>query len=324
MLRSYQYTEKPYLERPLQNNAVFQQELNMIKDFSLKHPSPEQFKTVCPMCGSVYSDPFFVKWKMSYVRCKECKTVYAITDIKDVDEYLGWNALKSFRMDQQYQKNVKISRQNSWREYVEWLEVRSFRFLRKNKGLNILDVGNKWKGFSDLIKTSNICGAYENVEPTHIKDAFCCTDGRADLIIYNDSLKTEIAPRRTINALRNILSSSGMIVIGARAGSGFDILTLKENNARIAPYEHILLPSVNGLTTFLTQNGFEILEITTPGVMDVSYVMDNLKDIEDKELFIQALLSESEGIILQEFQRFLQKSCMSSLVRVIARKREES
>ena len=106
------------------------------------------------------------------------------------------------------------------------------------------------------------------------------------------------------------------------AGSGFDVITLKENNTRICPYEHVLLPSVKGMMKLLTDEGFEILEITTPGVMDVKYVMDDIDKLDGREEFVNHLLRNNSEATLQEFQRFLQKNCMSSYIRVIARKAE--
>ena len=71
----------------------------------------------------------------------------------------------------------------------------------------------------------------------------------------------------------------------------------------------------------MEENGFEILEITTPGVMDVKYVLDSKDRLDDRENFVRYLLEESSQAMLQEFQRFLQKGCLSSFVCVIARKR---
>ena len=110
------------------------------------------------------------------------------------------------------------------------------------------------------------------------------------------------------------------MILNARAGSGFDILTLRENNREIYPYEHILLPSVRGLTQLLQRNGYEVLEVTTPGVMDLKYVMESKERLGDRETFVRYFLEEASPLMLQEFQRFLQKGCLSSFICIIARK----
>ena len=55
--------------------------------------------------------------------------------------------------------------------------------------------------------------------------------------------------------------------------------------------------------------------------MDVKYVLDSKDRLDDRENFVRYLLEESSQAMLQEFQRFLQKGCLSSFVCVIARKR---
>ena len=77
---------------------------------------------------------------------------------------------------------------------------------------------------------------------------------------------------------------------------------------------------MKGISKLLKDNGFDLLEITSAGVMDVKYVLDDAGDFEGQDGFVQYLLKETDETVLHEFQRFLQKSCMSSYVRVIARK----
>ena len=54
----------------------------------------------------------------------------------------------------------------------------------------------------------------------------------------------------------------------------------------------------------------------------VKYVLDSREKLDDRESFVRYLLDESSQPMLQEFQRFLQKGCLSSFVCVIAKKKE--
>ncbi|MBQ6567009.1 MAG: hypothetical protein IJL80_08120 [Treponema sp.] len=216
------------------------------------------------------------------------------------------------------------SRQEVWREFLEWVEVRTFRFLGRNRNLSIVDVGNRLMGLVKMTKESNICGRYE------LRDSICSAAcdkiniGEADVVFYNDVIKTEFEPRKRLQEIKRCMKDDGLIFVGFRAGSGFDVITLKERNTRISPYEHILLPSVQGITKLLEDCGFDILEITAPGVMDVKYVLDDFDKLDEDDEFVRQLLTGYSETTLLEFQRFLQKNCMSSFVRVIARKQGQA
>ena len=241
-------------------------------------------------------------------------------DEQIVTDYLKDEELQNLRTSNDYQTLMSDSRKGSWKEFLEWVEIRSFRFLGHNRGLNIIDVGNRLLGLADLIRDSDLCGRYE------LRDSICKTQydriqtGEADIILYNDVIKTEFEPKKRLTVLRNSMKDDGLVFIGFRAGSGFDVITLKERNTRISPYEHILLPSVAGITRLLEICGFKVLEITAPGVMDVKYVMDDINQLEENEEFVKQLFTGHPASVLQDFQRFLQKSLMSSFVRVIAKK----
>ncbi|NBI58708.1 hypothetical protein D3Z53_11715 [Lachnospiraceae bacterium] len=322
MLRSYQYTEKSYFEYTFQSNLFRDKQIGIARRFVDMHPIRRNMKETCPICGQAAGNYFFSKWKVDYVCCPVCKSIFAVYDKHTVEEYHDNPELLELRISDVYQEEIMRNRQDTWNEFLEWIEVRAFRFMRRNRNLSIVDYGNRFEGYVDSIRKSQICGNYDLKSSILSVDVDDIQYGKADMVLYLDQMQQEIQPVARIQELKKYLKEDGILILNTRAGSGFDIVTLKEKNARIYPYEHILLPSVKGLVLFLEKNGFEILEITTPGVMDVKYVLDFKDKLDDQENFVKYLLEESSQSILQEFQRFLQKGCLSSFVSVIAKKRK--
>ena len=111
--------------------------------------------------------------------------------------------------------------------------------------------------------------------------------------------------------------------MSARIGTGFDILVLKEH-AQIYPYEYVSLLSKQGIERVLRHAGFEMLDYSTPGSMDVGYVKNKLPFVSSENLFVKNLISNSDQLLLDEFQRFLQKSGMSSYAHIVAKKVDEA
>ncbi len=320
MLRSYQYTEKSYMDFSLQNDILHEREIEIAHQYVETYPVKQLCKELCPICGKGKGRHFYTKWNVEYLCCEVCKSVYAVYDRKIVEGYLKEETLQALRLSEEYQGKITENRSYVWQEFLEWIEVRAFRFMRRSRNLNIIDIGNRLKGYSEAIRQAVITGNYDLRDSVLQESSYQISDGRADLVFYLDQMKTEMEPRKKLLQFSKMLKEDGLLVLNARAGSGFDIITLRERNKEIYPYEHILLPSVRGLTQLLTQCGFKVLEITTPGVMDLKYVKNSLDKLDERESFVRYLLEEADSSMLQEFQRFLQKSCLSSFVCVIARK----
>ena len=318
MLRSYQYKEVGAVRSPIQNPNFRKKEEEIARKYVLKHGGRGRLNKPCPICGKSTGEYFYTKWGVDYLCCPDCRSVYADVDGDIAKEYQKTEALQELRLDEAYQEDAAAGRTEMWTEFLEWMEMRSFRFIRRNKGLSIIDVGNRFKEYVRVIRESELCGRYDLRSSILSDDENNIDKGMADLVFYVDQMQKETDPRERMMELREMLSPKGLLIIGTRAGSGFDILTLREKNEKIFPYEHIMLPSVKGLMLMLERIGLKVLEITTPGVMDVNYVMESKESLDEREGFVRYLLEESDTGILHEFQRFLQKSCLSSFVRVIA------
>lgn len=321
MLRSFEYTEQPYSEMQLQDDILRAKEMEIARKFVQTHRNKVEHPVDCPICGKERGQYFFTKWGIDYLYCQQCGSVYALCDRGWIEAYQGQEELIELRTSHIYQTEIAARRSERWREFLEWMEIRAFRFIRKNKDLSIVDVGNRYSGYVEMIRQSEFCGQYALIDS--ILDASgAAFPEQADIVFCFDQLQKEVDPSGMLDHLWHLLKPGGILVLETRAGSGFDILTLKEHNRKIYPYEHITLPSVKGLVTMLEASQYQVLEITTPGVMDVGYVKRDRNHLEDSDLFIKNLMEAGDSV-LQEFQRFLQKNGMSSFVRVIARKPEE-
>jgi len=324
MLRSFEYTEQSYSNVELQDDLLWDKEVYIAKKFCEIHESNRNNIRICPLCNKNAGKYFFTKWKVDYLYCKECGSVYVSCDKEIVEEYRKQKDLLDLRKSDVFQNEIAKRRVEQWFEFLEWMQIRAFRFLKRNKKLSILDVGNRYYDYVKLIQQSELCGKYQLADSIlegagELGTVAVEYKNWADVVFYFDEMRQETAPKDKLQTISKCLKDDGLLVLGTRAGSGFDILTLKEHNEKIYPYEHVLLPSVKGLITLLRENGYKILEVTTPGIMDIQYVKQGMKWLDDSNLFVKNLMNAEESI-LQEFQRFLQKSGMSSFVRVIATK----
>ncbi|GHU50122.1 hypothetical protein AGMMS49975_00520 [Clostridia bacterium] len=316
MLKSYDFVKRNSLSANITDSALLARERELLEEFVKNNP-PLGEATPCHMCGGETS--FFAEiGGVTYRRCSRCFSVFAEVSPSVMEKYKAYEPLLAYYRDGGFQKTSSEKRGGVWDELLFWLNFRVNRYLAK-KSVSVLDYGGIFYGLSERIQNAAFCETYRRRSNT-LGD-FNLSEEKSDVVLCLDALSGKINPEETLSGLKNSLKDGGILILSSRTGTGFDILTLRGRG--IYPYKYVLLPSVSGLQIMLEKLGFEILEISTPGTLDVNYVMEYVKDspeFNESNPFIGYMLGNSEPSTLWEFQSFLQKNGLSSFTRVIARK----
>lgn len=320
MLRAYDYAEVKQKTTEIQNAGLFRKEKGIALKYVLDHPNDKK-RGVCPVCGSKHTKFIFSRWDVDYLFCDECCSIFIPVEEEMIQNYLDIKEMKELRLGTEYQEQAELRRADIWDELVMWAKYRIYRYLGKNTGLDVIDYGNRYVGSVERFRNSGICRRYE------LRDSILQVETdkveMADIILYMNQLQHEVNPAATLKALKNNLKEDGLLILNTRLGSGFDILTLKGSMDSVFPYEHIMLPSKKGLEMILEEAGFQLLEITTPGTRDMESVLRNQERIEESNFFVKYLMRVADKTILADFQRFLQKSGLSSFAQVVAKVRKQ-
>ena len=121
------------------------------------------------------------------------------------------------------------------------------------------------------------------------------------------------------------LKKNGILMLATPNGEGFDFKILKESTENITPPEHIQYFNPKSIKILLEKVGFEVLDITTPGILDVDIIKRQLTDkclnIKNNNEFLDYMYSINSDKIEKLFQKFLQDSGMSSHMLAFAIKR---
>lgn len=131
-------------------------------------------------------------------------------------------------------------------------------------------------------------------------------------------------PQRLISNISKKLSPGTLLVITTPNCLGFDILELGSSSSSLN-YLHIQLFNPISIQEFLERNSFEIVEMTTPGVLDVDLVRKAYAKVDPSlqnniSNWLLELLLNSDEKTLEAFQSFLSKNLLSSHLWVVARK----
>ncbi len=153
------------------------------------------------------------------------------------------------------------------------------------------------------------CSFY-NVSSANVIEAFDVLDGAYD-------------PQAYLKDCRRKLAAGGLLFLSSTSSVGMDIQVLWEHAQRISPPDHLNLFSPEGIEGCLERNGFELLELSTPGQLDVDILLNYLRNEPDAQVpsFIRYLLTKRGEDAHQALQEFLQHYRLSSFLRVVARRR---
>lgn len=321
MLKAYDYLEYSPDRSFLQNPQHFEQELEIAQTIVNEISVPnEKVEPKCVICGNTNADWFFDKWGVNFYRCRDCESIFVYVEKVVLDQYKSDSRLIGYRTAENYQNEAAQHRDIVWDEILDWISFRTFRYKGVNKGLNISDYGNRYREFVNRIKNSSLCRnynlKYSILNGDVIKEEL---SEKADIVLYLDKIQQSAQPDVDLHQAYTDLRDEGLLFLSTRMGTGFDILTLKDH-AQIFPYEHVLLPSGKGLQLLLHRAGFKVLEYSTPGQMDVGYVRSKANYIDESNYFIRSLMKNADKATMGDFQRFLQRSGMSSHAHIVAKK----
>ncbi len=86
-------------------------------------------------------------------------------------------------------------------------------------------------------------------------------------------------------------------------------------------HTHLTLFNPTSITILLERNGFSVLTVETPGLLDVSLLQEAWKSgVQEGSPFLQHMLTKTTSGVAENFQRFLRENALSSHMWVVARK----
>jgi len=129
-------------------------------------------------------------------------------------------------------------------------------------------------------------------------------------------------PQTLLKNVSNSLKSGGLCFITCLLASGFEFKTLGHHSGIAIPPERMNLLSFEGINELIKSVGcFEILEFSTPGVLDIPNVLSQLPRVKNLD-FINYILNERhDKELIDSFHEFLQLNRLGTFGRIVLKRK---
>jgi len=317
-----------YRERDIKPAAALERYIELVgRDVKSMMAGTKLREVDCPGCQSADRTPAFFRFGCEYSECGGCGTLYVTLRPDDA-------ALRAFYVDSPARRywrnelaapvsNVRTDKvlkpRSAWvtdsaAEYIEgpahFVELRAtddtfVRALSATDGLASARVVEPWFG-----GTNGESERGKRGDPVNVVALFESIDRASDV----DAL---------VASAREMLAPGGICLLTSILASGFDVQVLWEKAANIFPPDRLNVLTVEGVRSLVSRHGFEITELSTPGVLDVDIVERVRTESPDAPIprLVRYLFDRRGPELRGNLQEFLQANLLSSFGRVLMRRR---
>ena len=150
-------------------------------------------------------------------------------------------------------------------------------------------------------------------------------DQPVDVLVAFEVMEHLVDPGLFLAMVHRCVVPGGVVILTMPNGRGFEVEVLRERSSSV-PFDHVRLYNPESLELLLRRYGFETLEISTPGKLDVQMVQREYEkgglDLRAQPALEILMRPEGEGL-RAELQRLLVARRQSSHMRGIARRAEQ-
>ena len=292
----------------------------------------------CPACGSDQREPGLVKFDFIYVLCRRCGSLYLSPrpTAAMYDLYYQESESVQFWSTHFFKETAEARRQKIFRPRAQVVDQWSKECGGEPGGGGLfVDIGSGYGIFLDEIKRlkrfDRILGIEQapNLARTCRERGFEVIEKKIEEIAAREVeavfatafevLEHVFNPLEFLQSAGRVLRRGGILMFTTLTVSGFDIQVLWENSKSIYPPHHINLLSVEGMGRLIERSGMQLLDLSTPGELDVDIVKNICAENRVIQLprFAASIIGASDKV-RQNFQKFIRQNRLSSHIRVIA------
>jgi len=262
---------------------------------------------------------------LPYSRCPATGSLF-LSELPDPAE---WATLLSHvcgyrRSPEGFHRELAQSRaENVYVPKLEWIQqTLQLQGLSRPK---VLEAATPPSDLAPLLLQSGLFSDVESADEMDLAHSANAREtnglGSVEAAVLLESLDRVDDPVALLNAVEGRLAPGGLLFVTALVCSGFDAEALGWKNLYLYPPDRTNFFSLGGLRLLLERAGFSLIEVSTPGVLDLEIFEAHLRMDPDLSLSpFEKRILESDPETRRAFQSFLQERGLSSFARIVAKK----
>lgn len=322
-------------KKTIKPGALMDPFLKHVADFNAAHFRTEKLSWAdCPACSSKAIAFSFEKLGMQYVSCAACRTLYLNPrpSQAEIGAYFTGSAARQFWIKTIWEETAPVRRSKILEPFLDWVQVFAGQAF-PDRPVRVAELYPVHWGLFEMWREKRLPGEFFLVEPYFAEGHApfsleavrlpLSTEKTFDVICLPDTLAWVEKPETLFRWVLDHLHPGGLCFLTTIFSGGFDVMVLKEQASYFVPPERLNLFSLEALDSLVRRFPFEILECSTPGVLDMQNIRESCrKNGPALPDFLEYILERgAQETLADAFQDFLQANRLSSQGRMVLQKR---
>jgi len=322
-------------ENDIRPKSIFDEYLRLAQlDADSYFTGVERVFGLCPACESVGISTF-EKYGFVYELCPKCETLYVNPRpiAEAFADYYTKSPSSKYWASTFYKETAKARREILWKPKASLI----LKILTNYASLKhrVIDIGGGLGLFAEELR------AQYNLSPVVIEPgpdlALACREKRLEVIekFLEEVIPEDLPvgphafvsfelfehlhdPSAFLRNLSTLMNSGDLFIFTTLSSYGLDIQVLWEGSKSVTPPHHLNFFNPYSVALLLCRLGFETLDISTPGCLDIDILYNNKNLIKDR--FWKTFMSNATEIEKSRFQQMISSSGWSSHMMIVCRK----
>lgn len=322
-------------EQDIRPNDLFNEYLALAaKDAVTYFEQSSRIPIPCPACGG-QGQKLLEKYGFVYDECSSCQTFYVNPRPPkcDFDSYYTDAPSTRFWATHFYRQTAASRREHLWKPKAQKIHELISTYGPNTKWL--ADIGGGYGIFAEeFSKISELPVIV--IEPSDSLSSECRQRGLSVIQSFLEELDSSKLPdgpgtfvsfelfehlhdpAQFLARCYDLLPPDGLLILTTLSGLGLDIRVLAEASKAVFPPHHLNFFNPRSLQQLLEICGFQVLETSTPGKLDVDILENNQEAVRDS--FFKAFLRHASDEQKANLQSYLVHNKLSSHMWAVAKK----
>ena len=322
-------------EEDIRPKKIFDEYLRLSKKDAKNYfgPKTNVEQILCPACCSSGIE-VFKKSEFTYQECPACSTLYVSPRPEESAFFKYYQESESvkFWASSFYKTTAEARREKLWKPKALMIS----EYIKKYGGVSkLFDIGGGYGIFAEEYKKLSNKDVTV-IEPGPDLAEICRRKGlevienfleKIDPIVFGSETKAFVSfelfehlhsPEKFLLSLGKMMKVGDLFIFTTLSGIGLDIRVLWENSQAVSPPHHLNFLNPYSIKILLERLGFKVLEVLTPGKLDLDILSNNFEYIQDQ--FWKNFIRYSKDTEKIEMQKLISESGFSSHMLVICKK----